>query len=297
MVWQAFVRSWLQQQVRSKLAEQLREQAAGGAAQAADDPAETIACDVGVVFALGIELGGFEDLLSGVRVTRTRGCIVRRGTLAGRGVAVVETGIGREHAARGTEVLIAGHRPRWIVSAGFAGGLVEKLSRGDVVMANEIASPAGPRLAVDLRVDPASLATTPGVHVGRLLTVDSIVAEPEAKRALARQHEAIAVDMESWHVAEACRQARTRFLCVRVISDPVDEALPADVLRLANQTNVASRLGAATGALWRRPGSIKDMWRLKENALVCSDRLAKFLAEMVAQLPPERGAIESGDPG
>ena len=44
---------------------------------------------------------------------------------------------------------------------------------------------------------------------------------------------------------------------------------------------------------WRRPGSIKDMLRLKETALVAADALAKYLATLVVQLPEERSASAS----
>ncbi|HWB01029.1 MAG TPA: hypothetical protein VG713_21200 [Pirellulales bacterium] len=254
-------------------------------------------CDVGLVFALGIECGGLADLLSTLRTTRTRGCVVRRGTLSGRNVTIVEAGVGREAAIRGTEILIAGHQPAWIISAGFSGGVDPRLKRGDIVMADEIVDSAGHRLRVDLRVDPQALAATPGVHVGRLLTVDRIIASADEKRRLGREHGALAIDMESWSVAEACRVAQARFLCVRVVSDPVDEALPPEVLNLVNQKTTASRLGAATSALWQRPGSIKDMWRLKENALMCTDRLAAFLAEVTAQLPPSAASAREPAPG
>ena len=41
-------------------------------------------------------------------------------------------------AAAGAELLIAGHRPRWIISAGFAGGLDPALARNDLVLPHEV---------------------------------------------------------------------------------------------------------------------------------------------------------------
>jgi adenosylhomocysteine nucleosidase len=73
---------------------------------------------------------------------------------------------------------------------------------------------------------------------------------------------------------------------VRIISDAVDDELPADVERLARQKTRAGQFGAATGAIFRRPSSVKDMLRLKEYSLVASDRLAKFLSGMITQLIP-----------
>jgi adenosylhomocysteine nucleosidase len=57
--------------------------------------------------------------------------------------------------------------------------------------------------------------------------------------------------------------------------------LPADIERLLRQKTEAARLGAALGAIWRRPGSIKDLWALKENSLICSTQLAKFIAKVI----------------
>ena len=151
-------------------------------------------------------------------------------------------------------------------------------------MANEILDVSGRRLTIDLKADADPKSR---VHVGRLLTVDRLIREPAEKQALGQQHQALAVDMESWAVGEVCRQDKVRFLAVRVISDAVQDALPEDLDRLVMQQSTAGRLGAAAGTLFRRPSSIKDMLRLKEEALVASDRLAKFLAGVIEQLAPE----------
>ena len=287
MVWQAFVRNWLQQKAREAIYEQMaaaREQAAGSGETPAPQP-----CDVGLVFALGIESGGLEDLLSDLVVTRGRGFTVRQGKLAGRSLVLMEAGIGRAAAARGAQLLIDGHRPSWIISAGFAGGLQPHVRRGDIVLVNQVAEPSGGCLSIDLRVNPASLAA--GVHVGGLVTVEQVVATSAEKQVLGEKHGALAVDMETWGVAEVCRQAKIRFLAVRAISDALEDELPPEIGKLVRQKSTAGRLGAATAALWQRPGSAKDMLKLKQTAIEVSDRLAKFLSGVVTQLVPETNSI------
>lgn len=290
MVFRRLLSSWLQtaatEKVREKVVEAAHQQvqAAAEQAQAAGLAGEAEPCRLGVVFALGIESGGLRDLLDGVVTTRGHGLVVRRGRLQGRHVALVIAGAGRENAARATEAVISGHQPQWVFSAGFAGGLSPELKRCDILMADRLVDLAGNHLALDLRVDPDSLAAMPGVHVGRLLTADRIIRRPEEKQSLGEQYDAVAVDMESFAVAEVCRHRRIRFLAVRVIHDALHDELPSDVEKLLAQKTRAARLGAATGAIWRRPSSIKDMYQLKENALLASERLAKFLAGMVEQL-------------
>ncbi|HWB14220.1 MAG TPA: hypothetical protein VG826_33645 [Pirellulales bacterium] len=296
-MWQAFLRSWIQQQVRQTAAEAVRSarEAAGEtgsrAAAGTQGPPPGSAdrsCDVGFVFALGVEAGGLEDLLEGVVTTRARDLTVREGLLRGRRVAVVTSGVGQLAATRGTQALIAGHRPSWVISAGFAGGLDPCLKKGDIVMADALVATDGRRLTIDLKIPPEVVAASKRLHVGTCADSPAIVRRPDDKRELGRRRGALAVDMESWAVGEVCRQAKTRFLSIRVISDAVDEELPPDVETLARQKTTASRLGAAAGAILRRPSSVKDMLRLKEDALVFTDRLARFLAGVVEQLVPAR---------
>ena len=309
MVFRYLLRNWLRRKAGEKLREKVtqaarEEWAAAGEATRADESAgesagEPTSCDLGVVFALGVEAGGLEDLLSGVTTIRGDGFVVRRGKLGNRNVVVARSGAGRDAAARATEAVISGHRPQWVISAGFAGALRPELARHDLVMADGLVDLGGNRLTVDLKVDPAALADAPGVHVGRLLSADRIVRAPREKRSLGEAHRALAVDMETFGVAEVCRQRRVRFLAVRIISDPMDEELPPDVLRLMEEQTLPARLGAVVGAVWKRPGSLKDMYRLKENALLASDRLAKFvrsIAEQLVPLPPAERALAPREP-
>ena len=239
---------------------------------------------MGLVFALGIEAGGLVDRLSGVVATHGAGFVAREGGLAGKRLVVVESGVGAEAAARATRALIVGHHPRWIISTGFAGGLDPRLAQGDILMADEIVDSQGRKLAIDFRLPHGAAQMPRGLHVGRLVTVERIVGEPAAKQALAEHHAALAVDMESWAVADVCREEKIRCLAIRAISDPLERALPRDIDNLVKRKSTAGRLGAAAGAILRRPSSIKDMWQLKEDALVASERLANFLAGIVAQL-------------
>jgi len=290
MVFRWVVRNWIRNLATEKVRETVTKAARENVAEAAEDAKAEDAktrqrpCDVAVVFALGIEAGGLEDLLEGAILTRAHGFAVRQGGLKGRHVVVARSGMGREAAARATEAILSGHRPQWIISAGFAGGLGAELKRNDLVMADALLDADGSRLRVDLKIEPAALEQTPGVHVGPLVTVDRIIRLPKEKRALGEKHGALAVDMESYAVAEVCRLRQERFLAIRIISDTVDDELPPDVERLLKQKTRVRKLGAVVGSVWNRPSSVKDMWKLKEDALVASDRLGKFLASTIEQL-------------
>jgi adenosylhomocysteine nucleosidase len=173
-----------------------------------------------------------------------------------------------------------------VVSAGFCGGLDPRLRRHDLVMAERIVDLEGRELDVPKSLDLSALRLPGRPHVGRIVSADALVRRPADKRALGQRCGALAVDLESHAVAEVCRQAGIPCLVLRVVSDAVDDELPVEVAGLARQKTTAARFGAAFASVWNRPGSLKDMVRLKENALVASDRLAAFVAEAVTQLCP-----------
>lgn len=241
--------------------------------------------DVAVVFALSVESGGFVDLLQERITTHCHSHTEHRGQLNGRQVLVVESGVGQPAANSVTADVIGLHQPNWVISAGFAGALRPELRRGHILMAEEVADVTGNRLSIGLTVDRASIEASRSLHVGRLLTVDQLIRTRELKEQLGAEHAALACDMETLAVAQACQQAGAKFMSVRIISDAIDDELPKEIESLLGQESLVGKLGAATGAIFNRPSSVKDMWKLKEDALKASDRLAKFLVGMIDQLP------------
>lgn len=246
------------------------------------DIAETDAlrADIGLVCALPLELSDFLGRCSKIK-TYSGGKFTFRGGFYGETrVAVVESGTGPDRARRATMALLDAHSPQWIVSAGFCGALVPGMKVGDIVVANQIATIADDLVTVDIGMTTDSAR---GLHVGRTLTVDKIVRQVSEKQALAEQSGAIAIDMETHAIACVCRERKTKFMAVRAVSDDLSTDLPAEVMSLVGDTG-AVRIGAVIGALWKRPSSYKDMWRLREHAMIASERLADFLDGIVKQL-------------
>jgi adenosylhomocysteine nucleosidase len=250
--------------------------------------------DLGCLFALAIEAGCFVDMLSDVRVTRGDGFVARQGRYGNHQIVVVESGPGAKRAAKAAHAMIDAYRPRLVVSAGFAGGLDPKLRRQDLVVATSLIRLPSPsrREAEDeggeLALDPAALVTwladVQDLHLGRLLTVDQIVRLREVKLQLGGKYDAIAVDMETFAVAQVCRQRTIDFLSVRAISDAADDELPADIGKLLAQKSFAGRFGAALGSIFRRPASVKDLFNLHQSALAGSSRLARFLGTLIERI-------------
>src|SRR5262249_31777698 len=160
-------------------------------------------------------------------------------------------------------ILLDGHRPSWIISAGFAGALNPTLNRCDLALPQEVVDTEGRQFPIAL---PDSLDGGLRRVAGRLLTVDRVILDSAEKQQLHRTLGADRVDRESWAVAALCGERLVRFLPLRVVSDDARTTLPLEVASLMTKSGTY-RIGAALRAVWNRPSSVKDFWTLHEQAL------------------------------
>ena len=242
-----------------------------------------VPADIGIVAAMSIEVGFLLDRLSKVRKYVGPTSTVHEGEAAGKLIALVVTGMGREAARRGTLRLLDGHNPRWIISAGFAGALNREFARYDLVMPHEVRDLDGARYAIDVTLPDQGRGVRSGVRSGRLLTVDRIIRTAAEKDELRDRFGADLVDMETSAVAALCSERQVRFLSIRVISDEAGIDLPPEVANLMTRSG-SYRVGAALRAIWNRPSSLKDFWALHEHAQEAADRLAQFVAGALERL-------------
>ena len=236
-------------------------------------------CAAGLVFAVPIEADAFARAASDVVEVEADGLSFCEGQVGGRRVAWCVAGVGRAAAARATRLLVDGHRPRLLVSAGFAGGLDPALPRGAAVEPATVRGEPQPGDAVRLA------AAAEGS--GTLVTVDRIVRTPAEKAALAAATGARLVDMEALAVAQVATAAGLPCRSVRVISDAAGDELPPDVSRLVAPQSALRRAGAVLGMIGRRPRSAVDLWQLWERAVVDGRTLADALVQLCRSLPAE----------
>jgi len=232
----------------------------------------------GILFAVDIEADAFARLAADHREIHAAGFLFHEGTVGGRRVAWCVGGIGTAAATRAARLLVAGHRPQLLVSAGFAGGLDPALARGAVVRPTRVILAGAPATALALTSPSAAPALT-------ICTAERIVRTPAEKRDLAIRTGAAVVDMESFAVAAVAREADVPCAGVRIISDAAGDELPPVVAGLTQAQSPLRRLGAALGAVGRRPRTAVELWRLWEHAVLDGRTLASALAALCADLP------------
>jgi adenosylhomocysteine nucleosidase len=137
------------------------------------------------------------------------------------GIRVEHFGVGPAMAGARIGRLLAVDKPRLLICAGFAGGLDPHLGTADLVIAENLSTP-DPVTRASMMTKPEN----PNCAFGSIMSREIPVETVPGKAALFRDTGALAVDMESETIANACRTAGVPLLVVRVISDPAGTPLP-----------------------------------------------------------------------
>ncbi len=108
------------------------------------------------------------------------------------------------------------------------------------------APPRAPSVTSAVRPGPAQVGGG-SVKVGAILGLDRMLSSPQEKAGARARSGALAIDMESHHVARAAAERGLPFVAVRAISDQADEALPAIMASFVDgdgQTKMSAVLAA-----------------------------------------------------
>jgi adenosylhomocysteine nucleosidase len=205
-------------------------------------------------------------------------------------VLIVETGVGPEAMERALDSLDqlgVPYRPRFVLSAGFSGALRPELHVGDLVLAEEVVDEQGGRWPVPWPAGPVQFSQEVIPRRGRIVTTPILLGDPEQKRRLGEQHDALAVDMETACVARWCQQRQVPFGCLRVISDDWQTPLSPHLVDLLRDGRVSPlRLLVA---IVRRPRLIGELWRLAGHTRSAAHRLALGITDLLKWLAMPSG--------
>lgn len=149
---------------------------------------------------------------------------------------LIETGIGKVHAALATQRAIELYHPHLLVNVGVSGGLYAGAQVGDLCLStayryhdvwcgegNERGQVQG--MPAQFSADAATIAVVAKqlsipLHEGLLLCGDTFIPDAEHLRAFAQQYpDLVAVDMESAAIAQTAYLYQTSLVSLRIVSD------------------------------------------------------------------------------
>ena len=178
------------------------------------------------VFPMGMEAYPFLHRVEVRKRWRTGSAVYREAFFEGRDLLIVRCGVGPEKAAAAVRDLPL--NPSAIINAGTAGGLVEGVHRGELLIAAETVpgdDPVGvcvwPEALVEALAAACRKEQVPH-RVARLTTVNEPVWHRNDRARLHAVTGAHAVDMESHAMGLEAMKRDIPFVCLRVISDDLD---------------------------------------------------------------------------
>lgn len=211
------------------------------------------------------------------------------GRVGDREVLGVQSGMGKWRAEAAASAALAHCPTDLVLSIGFAGGLIEHLAVGDVVLCtrlHETSQTSAPIVNGSQEwLDIARRALVKsGLQwlEGGLVTIDHLAASPAEKMRLGENCQAQAVDMESYWVARLAEQAGKPWLALRAISDASHDWLP-DVGDLPEMSGLKQVLKGAR-LFAGKPGMIQSLPSLMRDIQRATRALSAFMAAFWKEL-------------
>jgi adenosylhomocysteine nucleosidase len=189
---------------------------------------------------------------------------------------IVPMGVGPERAAAAAKAVCAQQAFSLMVSAGFACAL-NHAQIGDVLIGTEVVigtnGGISGKASCDMKVvEGAALAAQSAglpMHIGRFVSVPTVLCRAVEKQAVARQEKGIGLDMESAAIGAVAREQRIPFAIIRTVSDLVEEDLPLDFnLFLRPSGWMAGVISCLT-----HPASLTGLNRLRRQSNQAAERL------------------------
>lgn len=206
---------------------------------------------IGIIGAMEVEVEKLKARMENVEITRRASMEFHAGTLEGKNVVVVRSGIGKVNAAVCTQILIDEFEAEAVINTGIAGSLNADINIGDLVISTDLVHhdmnavafgyPVGqiPQMeAFSFRSDEnlrklavqACRDVNPDIEVyeGRIASGDQFVADQGVKDEIIKNFDACAVEMEGAAIAQAAYLNNVPFIVVRAISDKADGSAEVD---------------------------------------------------------------------
>jgi len=231
---------------------------------------------IAFVFAMPIELEPLVRTLSLVP-TQVNGVAVHEGTLDGRAVVAIVTGMGTELATAGTRRLLDAVPVRWVLVVGITGALENETPIGTLV---------NPEIVVNSETGrefrPAPLAQ--GSPFGKMWTTNGLTTEARDLTALLGQG-VVSLDMETAAIAEVCDARGIPWSVFRVISDRAsDGTVDEEAFHLSNQDGTPNH-EAIQRYLREHPERLPLLAQMAENANLATNTAVEAAILASARIP------------
>ena len=206
---------------------------------------------IGIIGAMDEEVAQIVEVMEIAETYEKASMVFRMGTLDGKDVVIVRSGIGKVNAAVCTQILVDKFNVDYVINTGIAGSLRAEINIADVVLSDDVlhhdmdAAGFGYPLGQIPRMDVLSFqadkrlielgkaackkaAPKVGVHVGRVVSGDQFISDKAVKDRLIQNFDGFCTEMEGAAIAQTAYLNKVPFLILRAISDKADDSATMD---------------------------------------------------------------------
>ena len=218
---------------------------------------------IGIIGAMEEEVAALKEKMEIKRVLKKASMEFCEGTLQGKPVVVVRSGIGKVNAGLCTQILADVFEVKKVINTGIAGSLDARIDIGDIVISTEALQhdmdatqfgyPLGqiPRMETLAFLADAEMAkiakeaceaVNPDIKVfsGRVVTGDQFIANKEVKDRIKTNFDGLCTEMEGAAIAQAAWLNEIPFVIIRAISDKADDSAEMDYPTFVRQAIIHS---------------------------------------------------------
>ncbi len=206
---------------------------------------------LGIIGAMSEEVAKIKECLDHVMVETRAGMEFYQGSLEGKPVVVVRSGIGKVNGAICTQILADCYQVEGIVNTGIAGSLRAEINIGDIVLSTDAlqhdvdATVFGYQVGQIPQMECFSFPSdeklrslaescchrvNPDIRTysGRVVSGDQFISSKEKKQWLAEHFQGYCTEMEGAAIAQTAWLNQIPVLIVRAISDKADDSATMD---------------------------------------------------------------------
>ena len=213
---------------------------------------------IAIFFALSQEVASLKSQVNILKKIRYANAVFYQAEFCGFPVTLVQTGVGK-NVSEAIHQLSTYFRIQLMVSS----TLPYDASAVDIAIA-------------------LSSAGALKFHCGDILSVDKIIRQSSLKTHIGNQTSAIAVDMESFAIAERANAMGIPFIAVRAISDGADEDMEIGEDMVTRSGNI--NISATARYLLNKPHHIPYLNRLRKQTKLATHTLSSFFPNFITQI-------------
>ena len=193
---------------------------------------------IGLIVATKEELEEVEKIMVDIKKKNIYNLEFLEGEINNNNYVVVQCGVGKVNAARTTQVLIDNYNVKYVINAGVAGGISNKVQIGDIVIGKElvqhdfditafghtkgyISDTGRSFISNDELVKKCKSVTIENINiiVGNIASGDIFCTDIKMKEKIREKFNCDCVEMEGAAIAQVCFLSNIPFVVIRAISD------------------------------------------------------------------------------